>query len=85
MVEGCPGTFRVYNVRYLEGDLVEIHLKLGELIYMTPHNYAACGLCSTTLLGCHIVREDLQIEIDNGLIRVDRNRNFNQVNMVEGC
>ena len=59
MVEGYPGTFRVYDVCYLEGDLVEMHLKLGELIYMTPHNYAACGLCRTTLCGCCIVREDL--------------------------
>ncbi|XP_050877398.1 uncharacterized protein LOC127081158 [Lathyrus oleraceus] len=85
MVEGCPGTFRVYDIRYLERDLVEMHLKLGELICMTPHNYAACKLCRTTLRGCHIVREELQKEIDNKLIRVDRNRNFNQVNMVEGC
>lgn len=62
-----------------------MHLKLGELIYMTPHNYAAYGLCRTTLRGCRIVREDLQKEIDNGLIRVDQNQNFNQVNMVEDC
>ncbi|XP_050897131.1 uncharacterized protein LOC127103946 [Lathyrus oleraceus] len=83
MVEGCPGSFRVYDVCYLEGDLVEMHLKLGDLIYMMPYNYAACGLCRTTLYGCRIVREDLQKEIDNGLIRVDRERNFNKVNMVQ--
>lgn len=59
MVEGCPGTFRVYDVRYLEGDLVEMHLKLGELIHMAPHNYAACRLCHTTLSDCRIVRQDL--------------------------
>lgn len=82
MVEGCSGTFRVYDVCYLEGYLVEMHLKLGKLIYMTPHNYAACRLFRTTLHGCCIIREDLQKERDNGLVRVDRNRNFNQVNMV---
>lgn len=85
MVEGCPRTFIVYDVHYLEGDLVEIHLNLGELIYMMPYNYAACKLCRTTLHGCRIVREDLQKEIDNILIRVDRKQNFNQVNMVKGC
>lgn len=62
-----------------------MHLKLGELLYMAPHNYAACRLCRTTLRGCRIVREDLQKDIDNRLIRVDRNWNLNQVNMVEGC
>lgn len=44
MVEGCPDTFRVYDVRYLEGGLVEMHLKLGEIIHMTTHIYVACIL-----------------------------------------
>ena len=83
MVEGCPDTVRVYDVCYLEGNLIEMHLELGELIHITPHNYAACRLFRTTLRGCHIVREDLQREIDNGIIRVDRDLNFNQVNMVQ--
>ncbi|XP_050916730.1 uncharacterized protein LOC127131882 [Lathyrus oleraceus] len=67
MVEGCPGTFTVYDVCYLEGDLVEMHLKLGELIYMMPHNYEACGLCRTTLCGCRIfnVPEPLEITFDS--------------------
>lgn len=50
-VEGYPGTFKVYDVHYLEGYLVEIHLKLCELIHMTPHNYAACRLFRTNLHG----------------------------------
>lgn len=83
MVEGCPGTFRVYDLCYLEGDLVKMHLKLSELIHMIPHNYTVCRLCRTILRGCRIVRENLQREIDSGLIQVDRSRNLNQVNMVQ--
>lgn len=83
MVEGCHITFRVYDICFLEGDLVEMHLELGELIHITPYNYMACRLFLTTLHGFHMVREDLQRKIDNGIIRVDRDLEFNQVNMVQ--
>ncbi|XP_050889058.1 uncharacterized protein LOC127094243 [Lathyrus oleraceus] len=80
MVEGCPGTFRDYDVCYLEGDLVKIHLKLGELIYMTPHNYAACGLCRSTLHGCRINTQGL---LDAGTITVVHPINLeNNVNVI---
>ncbi|KAI5435568.1 hypothetical protein KIW84_022111 [Lathyrus oleraceus] len=64
-------------------DLVEMHHELGELIHITPHNYAAFRLCRITLCGLCIAREFLQREIDNEIIRVDRDLNFNQVNIVQ--
>ncbi|XP_050876724.1 uncharacterized protein LOC127080448 [Lathyrus oleraceus] len=82
MVYGCPGSFWVYDVRLLGESLVKKHVRYSKNGFVPPHNYASCRVCSRNSQGCLTVVMDLQDQMDQGYIEAYRDRDYNQVNMV---
>ncbi|XP_050908676.1 uncharacterized protein LOC127122378 [Lathyrus oleraceus] len=83
MVYGCPGNFRIYDVRLLGENLVKKHARYNKNGFMPPHNYAACRvLCSRNSQTCLTVVTDLQDQMVQGYIVAYQARDYNQVNMV---
>lgn len=46
MVYGCPGSFRIYDVRLLGENLVKKHARYSKNDFMPLHNYVSCRVCS---------------------------------------
>ncbi|XP_058751635.1 uncharacterized protein LOC131624732, partial [Vicia villosa] len=84
MVYGCPGKYKIYRVEHIRGSLVEMHATLCEYSHY-EHNHAACRICSVNPRGCYIVRRDLQEMIDQRLIEILRDRDEDDVNVIEPC
>ena len=59
MVEGCPGKYRVFDVKLIRRSLVEMHTILCELTYY-EHDHASYQVYSRDPRGCAIVKRYLQ-------------------------
>jgi hypothetical protein len=44
MVQGCPGTYLVFDIRHIQKPLVQMHVNLCKLAFF-QHNHAACETC----------------------------------------
>lgn len=73
MVDGCPGNFRVFDVRRNRRSLVEIHRDLC-LVSHCEHDQDGCVICSTNPRGCVIVKTDIQRFMDENVIQVQHSR-----------
>ncbi|XP_050891028.1 uncharacterized protein LOC127096507 [Lathyrus oleraceus] len=82
MVYGCPGSFRIYDVRLLGENLVKKHARYSKNGFVPPHNYASCRVCPRNSQGCLTIVTDLQDQMDQGYIEAYQARDYNQVNMV---
>ncbi|XP_050890777.1 uncharacterized protein LOC127096223 [Lathyrus oleraceus] len=82
MVYGFPGSFWIYDIRLLGENLVKKHTRYSKNGFVPPHNYASCRVCSRNSEGCLTVVMDLQAQMDQGYIEAYRDRDYNQVNMV---
>ncbi|XP_050878419.1 uncharacterized protein LOC127082217 [Lathyrus oleraceus] len=63
MVDGCPGEYKVYDVRYIRRSLVEVHKTLCQ-ISECEHDHKGCIICSVNSHGCVIVKGDIQRLMD---------------------
>ncbi|XP_050895005.1 uncharacterized protein LOC127101595 [Lathyrus oleraceus] len=82
MVDGCPGNFRVFDVRHIRQSLVEIHRTLC-LISNYEHDHDGCVICSVNPQGCVIVKRGIQKLIDEGVIQSQQSRyKGNDVNVI---
>ena len=66
MVDGCPGKFKVYDVRHIRQSLVAIHKDIC-LVSECEHDLDGCVICSVNPRGCVIVKRDIK-----RLWRIDR-------------
>ncbi|XP_058774539.1 uncharacterized protein LOC131648830 [Vicia villosa] len=82
IVYGCPGKYQIYHVQHIRGSLVEMHTTLCEYSHYED-NHASCIICSIDSRGCYIVRKDLQEMLDQGLIEILRDRDKDDVNVIE--
>lgn len=81
MVNGCPGNFRVFDVRRIQRSLVEVHRTLC-LIIDCEHDHAVCVICNVNPRGCVIVKRDIQKLMDEGVIKINQSRYLgNDVNV----
>ncbi|XP_050919705.1 uncharacterized protein LOC127137277 [Lathyrus oleraceus] len=82
MVDGCPGNFRVFDVRHIRQSLVEIHRTLC-LINDCEHEHDGCVIHSVNSQGCVIVNRDIQKLVDEGVIQSQQSRHMgNDVNVI---
>ncbi|XP_050888140.1 uncharacterized protein LOC127093269 [Lathyrus oleraceus] len=72
MVDGCPGNFRVFDVRHIRQSLVEIHRTLC-LISDCEHNHDGYVIYGVNPRGCVIAKTDIQNLIDE-VIQYDSNK-----------
>ena len=69
MMDGCPGNFRVFDVRCIRRSLVEMHRTLC-LISDCENDHDGCAICSVNPRGCMIVKKDIQKLMDENLIQI---------------
>ncbi|KAI5403630.1 hypothetical protein KIW84_050982 [Lathyrus oleraceus] len=69
MVDGCPGEYKVYDVRHIRQSLVTIHRDIC-LLSECEHDHDGCEVCSVNPRGCVIIKRDIQRLMDEGLIQV---------------
>ena len=81
MVEGCPGNFRVFDVRRIHRSLVEMHRTLC-LICDCEHDHDGCVICSVNPSGCMIIKRDIQKLMDENIIQIQQSRDIDDVNMI---
>ncbi|KAI5438116.1 hypothetical protein KIW84_024020 [Lathyrus oleraceus] len=63
MVDGCPGSFRVFDVRRIRRSLVEIHKTLCT-IGDCEYDHDGYAIYSVNPYGCSIVKRDIQKLMD---------------------
>ena len=73
MVYGCPGEFRIFNVNYMNDDLVQLHTTFSQMDGHEIHHYGSYQICCGDSNGCSIVRRGVQLLLDKGTIRVTGN------------
>ncbi|KAI5396975.1 hypothetical protein KIW84_062973 [Lathyrus oleraceus] len=79
MVDGCPGEFKVFDVRFIRRSLVQMH-KDG-----CPGEFKVfgCAVCSVNLRGCEVVKKDIQRMMDEGMIQIVQSRHIDDdVNVI---
>ena len=69
MVDGCPGNFRVFDVRRIQRSRMEIHRILC-LISDCEHDHDGCVICSVNPRGCMNVKMDIQKLMDENVIQI---------------
>ena len=69
MVDGCPGEFKVFDVRFIRRSLVQMHKDIY-LVSDCEHDHDGCVICSMKPQGCFIVKRDIQRLMDEGIIQV---------------
>ncbi|KAK2411686.1 hypothetical protein QL285_046942 [Trifolium repens] len=74
MVQGCPGTYLVFDIRHIQEPLVQMHVKLCKLAFF-QHNHVACETCPINARGCHKVRDDIQGLLDRRELIITYKRN----------
>ena len=55
MVYGCPGEFIIFDVEYMNEDLVQLHVTFYHLAGQVEHQYGSCRICCRDSRGCSIV------------------------------
>ncbi|KAI5425579.1 hypothetical protein KIW84_031404 [Lathyrus oleraceus] len=82
MVDGCPGEYKVFDVRFIRGSLVQIHKD----IYMVSdceHDHDDCDICSVNPMGCVVVKRDIQRLMGEGMIQICQSRHVDDdVNVI---
>ncbi|KAI5390428.1 hypothetical protein KIW84_075664 [Lathyrus oleraceus] len=82
MVDGCPGEFKVFDVRFIRRYLVTIHKDIC-LVSDCEHDHDGCAICSVNLKGCMVVKRDIQRLMDEGLIQIVQSRHVDDdVNVI---
>ena len=82
MVDGCPGNFRVFDVRHIRQSLVEIHRTLC-LISDYEDDHDGCVIYSVNPRGCVIVKRDIHKLVDKGEIQSQQSKHMgNDVNII---
>ena len=82
MVDGCPGNFRVFDVRRIRRFLVEIHKDLC-MVSHCEHDHDGFVICIVNPRGCVIVKRDIQTLMDENVIQVQQSRYMgNDVNVI---
>ncbi|KAI5384540.1 hypothetical protein KIW84_071516 [Lathyrus oleraceus] len=74
MVDGCPGEFKIYDVRYIRISLVAMQKDIC-LVSESEHDHDGVVICSMNPRGCVIVKRDIQRLMDEGLIQIFHNIN----------
>ena len=59
MVDGCPGEFKVFDVRFIWRFLVQMHKDVF-LVSDCEHDHDGCAVCSVNPRGCQVVKRDIQ-------------------------
>ncbi|GAU51647.1 hypothetical protein TSUD_414690 [Trifolium subterraneum] len=74
MVNGCPGTYMVFDIQRIRESLVRMHINLCNLAFF-QHNHAACAICPRNPRGCQRVRDDIQGMLDRRELTITYKRN----------
>ena len=45
MVSGCPGEFRIFDVDYMNADLVQLHATFCHMAGQVEHQYGSYRVC----------------------------------------
>ncbi|KAI5387007.1 hypothetical protein KIW84_073236 [Lathyrus oleraceus] len=69
MVDGCPGEFKVFDVRFIRRSLVQMHKDVC-LVSECEHDHDGCAVCSVNPRGCEVVKRDIQKLMDEGMIQI---------------
>ena len=56
MVYGCSGEFRIFDVNYMNDDLVQMHATFCHMDGKEEHYYGSCQICCRDSCGGSIVR-----------------------------
>ncbi|KAI5444422.1 hypothetical protein KIW84_012882 [Lathyrus oleraceus] len=82
MVDGCPGEFKVFDVRFIQRSLVQMHKDIC-LVSNCEHDHDSCVICSINPGGCEIVKRDIQRLMDEGMIQIVQSRHVDDdVNVI---
>jgi hypothetical protein len=81
MVDGCAGSFRVFDVQRIRWSLVEMHKTLYT-ISDCEHDHEGCAICSVNPRGCLIVKKDIQKLMDENVIQIQQSRDIDDVNVI---
>ena len=82
MVDGCPGEFKVFDVRFIRRSLVMMHKDIC-LVSDCEHDHDGCAICSVNPRGCVVVKRDIQRLMDEGLIQIVQSRHVDDgVNVI---
>jgi hypothetical protein len=73
MVDGCPGEFKVFDVRFIRRSLVQMHKDIC-LVSDCEHDHDGCVVCSVNPRGCDVVKRDIQRLMDEGMIQIFQSR-----------
>ena len=69
MVDGCPGEFKVFDVRFSRRSLVQMHNDIC-LVSECEHDHDGYAVCSVNPRGCEVVKRDIQRLMDEGIFKL---------------
>ena len=73
-------------MEYLNEDLVQLHATFFRTVGQVEHQYGSCIVYCQDPRGCSIVREGVQLLLDNGTIKITGQRDdYHEIDMVEVC
>ncbi|KAI5431679.1 hypothetical protein KIW84_035732 [Lathyrus oleraceus] len=82
MVDGCPGEFKVFDVRFIKRSLVQMHKDVC-MVSECEHDHDGCVVCSVKPRGCEVVKRDIQCLMDEGMIQIVQSRHVDDdVNVI---
>jgi hypothetical protein len=82
MVDGCLGEFKVFDVRFIQRSLVQMHKDIC-LVSDCEHDHDGCVICSVSPRGCVVVKRDIQQLMDEGMIQIVQSRHVDDnVNVI---
>ncbi|KAI5396192.1 hypothetical protein KIW84_062407 [Lathyrus oleraceus] len=81
MVDGCPGSFRVFDMRRIRRSLVEMYKTLCT-ISDCEHDHNNCIICSVNPRGCLVVKRDIQKLMDENVFQIQQSRDIDDVNVI---
>ncbi|KAI5437067.1 hypothetical protein KIW84_023257 [Lathyrus oleraceus] len=82
MVDGCPGEFKVFDVRFIRRSLVQMHKDIC-LVSDCEHDHDGCVICSVNPRGCDVVKRGNQRLMDEGMIQIVQSRHVDDdVNVI---
>ncbi|KAI5421082.1 hypothetical protein KIW84_044792 [Lathyrus oleraceus] len=82
MVEGCPGEYKLFDVRFIRESLVQIHKDIC-MVSECEHDHEGCDICSINPRGCVVEKRDIQRLMDEGMIQICQSRHEDEdVNII---
>jgi hypothetical protein len=73
MVDGCPGEFKVCDVRFIRRSLVQMHKDVC-MVNDGEHDHDGCDIYSVNPRGCVVMKRDIQRLMDEGMIQICQSR-----------